>query len=163
MSLRCVAFFILAVFAFAENKRALDFIENGWHLAIGSATGSVTELSITRKLGAPQQVSRQKEPNRHDPSATNEIVEMHFDGFDIKLLKTPEKTLVTHVVISGPRILVGEGLRVGTPASNLKVLGDGKLEGGRRCYHSEEGYEDNVCFTVSNGAIARIEWDYEFD
>jgi hypothetical protein len=163
MRIGFAAFLAVAMLAYGENQRALDFIHNGWHLAIGSATGSVTELSITRKLGEPVRVSRQKEPNRHDPSATNEIVEMHFDGFDIKLLKTPEKTLVTHVIISGPKILVLEGLRVGTPASNLKVLGDGKLEGGRRCYHGGEGYDENVCFTVSNGAIVRIDWDYEYD
>ena len=122
MSLRRAALFVLAAFAFGENQRALDFIQNGWHLAIGTPTGAVTEYSITRKLGEPQRVTRKKEPNRHDPAATNEIVEMHFDGFEIKLLKTPEKVLVTHVAISGPRLLVGEGLRVGTPASTLCVV-----------------------------------------
>jgi hypothetical protein len=52
---------------------------------------------------------------------------------------------------------------VGTPASGLKVLGDGKIEGRRRCYHRGEGYEENACFIIRDEKIARIEWAYEFD
>lgn len=161
--MRALLLFLISGLAFAENQHALDFIQNGWHLAIGSATGSVTELSITRKLGQPQRVARRTEPNRHDPSAMNEIVEMHFDGLDITLLKTPEKIFVTDVVITGPKVLVGEGFRVGTSASNLKPLGEGRIERGRRCYHNLEGYDDSACFTVRDGVITQVEWHYEID
>ncbi len=163
MSLRGVAFFVFVTLAFGESQRALDFIARGWFLAIATPTGAVTEYSLTRKLGQPLNVARRKEPNRHEPNAMNEIVEMHFDGFGITLLKTPEKTLITDVVITGPRLLVGEGLRVGTPAARLKELGEGKIERGRRCYHNLEGYDDSACFTVRDGVIVSIEWNYEFD
>ena len=163
MSKRLAAFFVLAGLAFGESSRALDFIQNGWHLALGSATGSVTEYSITLKLGEPRQVTRRTEPNRHDPSASNEIVQMHYDGIDITLLKTPQKVFVTDFVISSPKVLVGDAFKVGTSGSRLKELGDGRIEQGRRCYHNLEAYDDSACFTIRDGIIAQVEWHYEID
>jgi hypothetical protein len=138
MSLHGVAFFMFATLIFAESPRALEFITRGWYLAIGTPTGAVTEYSLTRKLGQPLNVARREEPNRHEPNATNEIVEMQFDGFKITLLKTPEKILVTDVVITGPKHLVLDGFRIGTSAARLKELGEGRIERGRRCYHNLE-------------------------
>jgi hypothetical protein len=163
MLLRGVAFLVVATLCFGESQRALDFIARGWFLAIGTPTGSVTEYSVTRKLGQPLNVARREEPNRHEPDAMNEIVEMQFDGFGITLLKTPEKILVSDVVITGPRLLVLEGFRVGTPAARLKELGEGRMERGRRCYHNLQAYDDSACFTVRDGVIAQVEWRYEID
>jgi uncharacterized protein YraI len=64
---------------------------------IYSGFGSTKE-EIMKRIGKPSKVIETPEPNRHDPSVTNQNIVLQYPGLEIHLLRAGSKSFVTAVV-----------------------------------------------------------------
>jgi len=141
--------------------RAQDnFIDSGWRVDVPA-----TEAEIRSKFGTPVTLTRTPVENRHVQGQKDELVDIGYAGFEIRLYKTPKIQIPYYVSISSPDIRVALGLHVSSSVDSvILTLGNpAERKDGILRYTNHDGYEQDVSFTAVEGIVRKIEWHLAYD
>jgi hypothetical protein len=145
------------------QEKVDEFVAEGLDFKLGK-----TKVEIVKNLGNPKTIRIQKVPNVHYPKyIVDEIHELFYDGFYIKLYKATEtnKEMVEYLSVTSDRYKVKWGLNIGTHKNKVRnLLGPPlKKEKSVYTYQDRDGYPDHVYFYFRDDRIYKIEWEYYHD
>ena len=122
---------------------------------------------VRQQLGTPQQVQTEAVQNEHDPSQTDTLRTLVYDGLQVKYydVSQSQKSLLMHITMTGDRYTSPQGLRTGLSRSEVRNILGTPTETQSQELTFEEGDPTPIVTTVhfSNGAADRIEWSFYVD
>jgi hypothetical protein len=138
------------------------FLQDG-PIDVGSSRSTVLE-----RLGEPDSLVARAVANRHDPTVTDSVFELYYDGLTAELYRAgyDGKEMLTGIVISDARFMTPlASVRPGSPAADLLAeLGEPtESDAGVLRYLCDaclvSGHE-TVDFTIAGGSIRAIRIQY---
>lgn len=127
-----------------------------------------TREEIRGSLGEPDSTTRDPMQNRHDPSRTDTIIQLHYPGLTARIHRPADShDLLDQVTVENSQYLQQDAVRIGMPWSEVRGrLGEpeGERDGGYlyRCDTCGPVSEPITIF-VDDGAVSSIRFDYYVD
>lgn len=127
-----------------------------------------TREAIRGSLGEPDSTTREAVQNRHDPSRTDTIIQLHYPGFTARIHRPADlDDLLDQVTVRDNRYLQQDAVRIGMPWSEVRSrLGEpeGERDGGYLYSCDTCGpVSEPIIIFVDDGAVSSIRFDYYVD
>lgn len=127
-----------------------------------------TREEIQSTLGEPDSTTRRAVENRHDPSRTDTIIRLHYDGLTARIHRPADlDDLLDQVTVRDDRYLQQDAIRIGMPWSEVRSrLGEpeGERDGGYLYACGTCGpVSEPIVVVVDDGVVSSIRFDYYVD
>ena len=137
---------------------------------IGDALQSnaeVTPADVERRLGTPESVETEPTENRHDPSQTDTLRTLVYEGLQVEFydVSGSNKQMLRHIALTGEQYAGPRGLHPGISRAAVKdTLGSpSRTEQNQFIYEAGEPTPTFTIVHFEGDAAARIEWSFYVD
>lgn len=124
-------------------------------------------LAVLDRLNQPRRVERTPEPNRHDPSQTDTIRTLHYDGLDIEIYEVSAsgKELASRLAVTGSGYETADGLHVGSTREQVEeALGEPtEVDDGALVYESDDVTPTTLRFDMEGSRVSAMSWFFYLD
>lgn len=125
------------------------------------------QLTVLDRLARPRRVARTPQTNRHDPSQTDTLRTLHYDGLEIEIYEVSAsgKELASRLEVTGSGYETAEGLHVGSTREEVvNALGEpDETENGDLIYEHGEPTVTTLRIGMEGSHVAAMEWFFYLD
>ena len=134
----------------------------------GPIAAQLDRAQLVQRFGAPQRIESQPIPNRHDPSVTDSIVQLHYAGarYVYYVVTQGSHALLDDALIRDPSHLRYAAPGIGTPADSLRAWWGEPTNGTDTTLE----YDCTSCetphpatFVIQDGVVREIRFDFYVD
>lgn len=121
---------------------------------------------VVKMFGLPDEIKVKNIKNQHDPSITDVIYQLKYDGLEAVVYKASydKREFLIGLTVSDSRYPVSKGLNIGDPFDVEKMLGrPAKIKKTAYVYYATMEMNDEVNLHFESDKIAKIEWLLYFD
>ena len=125
------------------------------------------QLAILNRLNRPRRVTRTPERNRHDPSQTDTLRTLHYDGLELEVyeVSTSGKELASRLEVTGSVYETTDGLHVGSTREAVELaLGQpSDVDDGALLYQSDDITPMTLRFEMDGSRVEAMTWFFYLD
>lgn len=124
------------------------------------------ELPVLGRLNEPGHVTVEPVQNRHQPSQTDTLRTLHYDGADVTVYHVADgKEILQNVTITGEGFDIPGGLRLGMSRSEVEnLLGEAdQEEAGAAMYEGAGPMPTRQFIHFEDDSVASFEWRFPID
>ena len=125
------------------------------------------QLSILNRLNRPRRVTRTPEPNRHNPSQTDTLRTLHYDGLEIEVYEVSAsgKELASRLEVTGSTYETADGLHVGSTREAVELaLGQpSSTDDGALIYQSDDITPTTLRIDLDGSRVEAMTWFFYLD
>ena len=124
-------------------------------------------LAVLGRLNRPRRVERTPQPNRHDPTQTDTVRTLHYDGLDVEVYEVSAsgKELASKLEVTSSAYETADGLRVGSTHEEVeRALGEPtEVDDGALVYQSDDITPTTLRFDMEGSRVEAMTWFFYLD